>query len=64
MNKEERNVGSIILFIIILLIIAIGGFFAIKKINDKENDKPNDPVEVKSIKKDNDKDFVYFTIEI
>ena len=62
MNKEEKNLGSIILFIIILLIIGVGGYFIISKINNKE-DNINEPVEIKSIKKDESKDFVYFINE-
>ena len=62
MNKEERNIGSIILFIIILLVIGIGGYFAISKLGNKD-DKKEEVVEIKSIKKDDSKDFVYFTNE-
>ena len=66
MNRVERNAGSIILFLVILLVIIVGGFFAIKKISERNNDNQynnNSNVEVKSIKKDEKKDFVYFINE-
>ena len=65
MNRVEKNAGSIVLFMIILLAITVGGYFAIKKIAEKNNnpgtDNPN--VEIKSIKRDDSKDFVYFINE-
>ena len=64
MNKVEKNASSIVIFMIILLVITIGGYFAIKKITDKDNNQNNNNnVEVKSIKKDDSKDFVYFINE-
>ena len=66
MNREERNAGSIILFIVILIAIIIGGYFGIKYItnkNDNDNQNNNSNVEVKSIKKDDSKEFVYFINE-
>ena len=64
MNRVEKNVGSILLFVIILLGITIGGYFAIKKITEKnDNQNNNTNVEIKSIKKDDSKDFAYFINE-
>ena len=64
MNRVEKNVGSILLFVIILLGITIGGYFAIKKITEKnDNQNNNTNVEIKSIKKDDSKDFTYFINE-
>ena len=64
MNRVEKNAGSIIIFMIILLAITIGGYFAIKNITQKNNNQDNNTnVEVKSIKKDDSKDFVYFINE-
>lgn len=64
MNRVERNAGSIILFFVILIAIVVGGFFAIKKITNKEDNPTNNTkVEIKSIKKDDSKDFVYFINE-
>lgn len=62
MNKNEKNLGSIILFIIVLLVIGVGGYFVINHINNKE-ENTSTKVEVKSIKKDDSKDFVYFINE-
>lgn len=62
MNRTEKNAGSIILFIIILLSISVGGYFIINKLNNKDEQKEQ-VVEIKSIKKDDSKDFVYFTNE-
>ena len=64
MNREDRNIGSVILFIIILIVIAVGGYFLIKtlpKAKDDNNSIANN--EVKSIKIDDDKDYVYFINE-
>ena len=64
MNRVEKNASSIIIFFMILLLITIGGYFAIKKITTKDNNQNNTGnVEVKSIKKDDSKDFVYFINE-
>ena len=67
MSNVERNTGSIILFFVILLVIGIGGYFVIKNVTNKHGDNNNNNnntnVEVKSIKKDDNKDFVYFINE-
>lgn len=65
MSNVERNTGSIILFFVILLVIGIGGYFVIKNVTNKDNEQNNDNtnVEIKSIKKDDKKDFVYFINE-
>ena len=65
MNRVEKNAGSIVLFVLILLVITIGGYFGIKKITNKDTNQDNNTqnIEVKSIKKDDSKDFVYFINE-
>jgi len=66
MNRVEKNASSIIIFIIILLAITIGGYFAIKNITEKNannNINNNSNIEIKSIKKDDSKEFVYFINE-
>ena len=65
MNRVEKNASSIIIFVIILLAIIVGGYFAIKKISNKDNNQENNTsnVEIKSIKKDDNKEFVYFINE-
>ena len=67
MSNVERNTGSIILFFVILLVIGVGGYFVIKNVTNKHGDNNNNNnntnVEVKSIKKDDNKDFVYFVNE-
>ena len=65
MNRVERNASSILIFTLILLVITIGGYFAIKKITNKNNNQNNNNqnVIIKSIKKDDNKDFVYYINE-
>lgn len=66
MNRVEKNASSIVIFMIILLVITLGGYFAIKKITQKNNNQDNNNnngVEIKSIKKDDSKDFAYFINE-
>lgn len=61
MNKTERNMPSVIIFISIILIIAVGGYFLIS--NNEGISFTEDKNEVKSIKIEEDKDYIYFTNE-
>ena len=63
MNKYERNIGSVVIFIIILLVIGVGGYFLITNLPKKDNNTNNNTNETKSIKKEIDKDYVYFINE-
>ena len=62
MNKEDRNLGSIIVFVSIIAILLGGGFYLIThkdiylKVNEEEIVE-----EKKSIKILDDKDYIYYT---
>ncbi|MBR1417260.1 MAG: hypothetical protein IJ572_05555 [Bacilli bacterium] len=65
MNREEKNIGSIILFIVIVLAIGFGGYYLISNKTSSQN-KSNDyksGTEIKKIKIDDSKNYVYFTNE-
>ena len=64
MNKEEKNFGSILLFILIILGIAVGGYFLINN-TKKEEIQPQEETKTitNNIKKDNNKSYIYFTNE-
>ena len=65
MNKEERNFGSILLFVIIILAIAIGGYYLIHNNNNQQEQPPQEEIQTitNNIKKDNNKEYIYFTNE-
>ena len=61
MNKEEKNLGSILIFIFVIALIAFGGYYLIN--NNEEVKLDDNTNEKKSIKIDEDKDYIYFTNE-
>ena len=63
MNREERNVGSIILFFVIIFIIFFGGFYLITHNKPKNKVEDNSQNEVKSIKIDDKKSYIYYSNE-
>lgn len=65
MNSEERNMSGVIIFIVIILILAIGGYYLIthKDLYTKTKEETKQEEIVKSIKFDETKDYIYFTNE-
>jgi len=61
MNREEKNIGSIIIFIVIILVIAFGGYYLIN--NKTEENEVIEDNQSTSIKIDDSKDYIYFTNE-
>ncbi len=54
MDRLEKSKASFIFFILIIIVLLIGGAYLIKNISKKE-----EPIVEKSIKLDEDKDYVY-----
>lgn len=64
MNREERNIGSIIIFISIIIIIGVGGHYLISKNINKPQNNNNNNNTISSIKIDDKKSYIYFTNEV
>lgn len=63
MNREEKNIGSIIMFILVIAAIIVGGYFLIN--NNKKSETPVENTDnvKKSIKLDSSKNYIYYTNE-
>ena len=66
MNREERNIGSIVVFLLVIVAIIVGGYFLINKNKPTEsesNTQSTTETTKKSIKLDNSKNYIYYTNE-
>ena len=63
MNKEERNLRSIFLFLVIIVLIVVFGNYLINKNKNNEQETKQEKPIVKNVKIDLDKDYIYFTNE-
>ena len=61
MNKEDKNIGSVIIFLLVIIAIIFGGYYLIN--NNEEVKLDGSESEKKSIKIEEDKDYIYFTNE-
>ncbi len=59
METPENNKLSIIIYTIIVLVIAIGGYLLITQKNKEENKSTNSPYT--AIKKETEKDYIYYS---
>ena len=63
MNKEEKNFGSILIFVVIIIGIIVGGYFLINKDKNKETSNSVNMQKEVNIKREESKDYIYFTNE-
>ena len=65
MNRAEKNIGSIVLFVVIIIAIGFGGFYLVSNRQTKSNENSNykESKQEKNIKIDDSKDYIYYTNE-